>query len=254
MRCHSYNLGQPCPNPARPGSPHCVAHDPEPTTNSPEPTGLRVEVDDFSQPFSDDDPTAGGQQPTASSDGCYDPENWPCEGRGSCYFCDSHPLRCHARSKRSGQPCGFPARYEHAYCINHDPEYQEDHRQNSVTGGRNSAAVRQGLSVHHLNVWLGNRAGIQAALDTVVRLELLGRISPSRSRNVLRALAIAARNFDDPKHPRIAHEADGYGAFREIIDADLDLALDEARSHDTPPPRTSTPRRRSLAEIWAGIP
>jgi hypothetical protein len=162
-------------------------------------------------------------------------------------------MRCHATSRRTGQPCGFPARYEHAYCINHDPEYQEHQRQNSTAGGHNSGASRQALSVHNLNVWLGNRAGIQAALDTVIRLELLGRISPTRSRNVLRALAIAARNFDDPKHPRIAHDADGYGAFREIIDADLDLALDEARAHDTPPPRTPAPRRRSLAEIWAGV-
>jgi hypothetical protein len=162
-------------------------------------------------------------------------------------------MRCHATSKRTGQPCGFPARYEHAYCINHDPEYQEHQRQNATAGGHNSGASRQALSVHNLNVWLGNRAGIQAALDTVVRLELLGRISPTRSRNVLRALAIAARNFDDPKHPRIAHDADGYGAFREIIDADLDLALDEARAHDAPPPRTPAPRRLSLAELWAGI-
>ncbi len=183
MRCHSYDLGQPCPNPARPGSPHCLGHDPEPT----------------------------------------------------------------------GQPCGFPARREHAYCINHDPEYQEHQRQNSTAGGHNSGASRPALSVHNLNVWLGNRAGIQAALDTVVRLELLGRISPTRSRNVLRALAIAARNFDDPKHPRIAHDADGYGAFREIIDADLDLALDEARAHDTPPAREPALPRRSLAESWAGI-
>ncbi len=61
MRCHSCNLGQPCPNPVRPGSPHCLAHDPEHTTNSPEPTDLRVEVDDFSQPWTDHDPTASGR-------------------------------------------------------------------------------------------------------------------------------------------------------------------------------------------------
>jgi hypothetical protein len=215
----------------------------------------RVQPTEFFEPYSGDgdEPTANGQSPLA--DFCDDPENWPCREWPSCPRCNARPVRCHATSRRTGEICGFPARSEHAFCINHDPEYQAIQRQNSSAGGHNSGASRRSLSVHSLNVWLGDRAGIQAALDTVVRLELLGRISPARSRNIIRALAIAARNFDDPRRPRRDYDAEGYGSYREILDADLDLALDEARANDTPPPRMPPPlpRRLSLTDLWSAL-
>ena len=162
-------------------------------------------------------------------------------------------MRCHAVARRTGDPCLFPARSSHAYCINHDPEYRLRQRENTRKGGLASALTRSAADSASLRLWIGDRAGIQAALDAVIRLELHGRISPARSRNVLRALAIAARNFNDPNRPVEPYDADDYGVFRELIDEGLDDALDEAAARDeAPPPPERAPRRLTLAEIWAG--
>lgn len=111
----------------------------------------------------------------------------------------SAPARCSALT-RSGDPCGFSARKEFGLCVNHDPSYKEKQNENTRKGGRRSAEARfdpniaEALPLHRLD--FSSRADIQATVALVARLELFGRISPVRSRNLLRALSIAARNVN----------------------------------------------------------
>lgn len=258
-RCHSFEAGSPCPHPARHGSPHCSVHDPEPMSNPSEPTALSVQPENSFEHSSTLDETLAQQWPADTEEessllpppSSLSPDRWPC--RDGCYACNARPPRCHATSRRTGQPCLFPARHEQPFCINHDPEYKAHQRQNATKGGLASARSRAAVDVENLCLWIGDRAGVQAALDTVIRLELLGRISPTRSRNILRALAIAARNFPDPRRPTITYDSGDYGTYRELIDEGLAEALEQAAARDAPPPRPDPPPPKlSLADLWAG--
>lgn len=101
---------------------------------------------------------------------------------------------------RAGAPCRFSARKESGLCVNHDPAYKEQQRDNTRKGGQRSAEARfdpnmaEALPLRELN--FATRADIQATIALVTRLELFGRLSPVRSRNLLRALSIAARNIN----------------------------------------------------------
>lgn len=275
-RCHSFDSGIPCSRPARPGSSHCPAHDPapghdtrvplqrfsptsvanapEPFSNAAEPIALsvqRAEKNNAPPPVEDPGASAPPSSPLPPPTACDTPETWPCFGQPGCCACQARPLRCHAISRRTGEICLFPARTEHAFCINHDPEYQAIQRHNARTAGHASARARSPIDIESLCLWIGDRAGIQAALDTVIRLELLGRISPARSRNVLRALAIAARNFDDPRRPTQPFDTSDYGSYRENIDDGLTHALEEAALRDSRPiSRADAAKLRAADRLW----
>jgi hypothetical protein len=95
----------------------------------------------------------------------------------------------------SGKPCQFPARNGSAHCINHDPEYADTRRENGRAGGAASAEARRPIPLSEIHVDFSTRAGIQAAAEAIAMLEFVGRISPTRSRNIIRVLSLAARNF-----------------------------------------------------------
>jgi hypothetical protein len=141
----------------------------------------------------------------------------------------------------AGNPCRFVARHGRPFCINHDPDYHEQQRDNVLRGARISRAARKAAVPLRLDaIDLSTRAGVQAALDAVIRLELLGRIPERRARNLIRALSVAVRNFDVVPHwhreqGRLAgHTADYYlrrshlGRRLEAICRAADLA-DESR-------------------------
>jgi hypothetical protein len=103
------------------------------------------------------------------------------------------PTPCSA-TRNDGEPCGFAARRQSGLCINHDPDYAKQQRANVLKGSSHSRQARQQAAMLSPGIDLFSATGIQAALDLVVRLELAGAISSSRSRNLIRALSLASRN------------------------------------------------------------
>lgn len=104
------------------------------------------------------------------------------------------PTPCTAL-KRDGSPCRFAARKATGLCINHDPSYREQQYENSRRGGRKTFAGRHVIPIPLDQVDLTNRASVQAVLDAVVRMEILGVLPAARSRNLIRGLSIANRNL-----------------------------------------------------------
>ena len=153
-------------------------------------------------------------------------------------------------STRDNIPCRFPARRNTTLCINHDPTYTAQQSLNSRTGTaaashsrRLLAAQRSDTAVFNLDTMpLADRASIQALLDAVIRLELSGRIPGARTRNLLRALSIAVRNFDTPRsdpnnpnphQPQAArHNLARYDLTRQAIDANIEALCTEADTRD----------------------
>ncbi|MFN0148235.1 MAG: hypothetical protein ACKVT1_17175 [Dehalococcoidia bacterium] len=145
----------------------------------------------------------------------------------------------------AGILCNFSARRGTYLCINHDPDYRDQQaaqrRRASEAAARNRklrAEQRASSAVYNLEEWvLADRSSIQALLDTVIRLELAGRLPSARARNLLRALAIAVRNFDTPPlataNGRTSrHNLSRYHHTRQSLDAHLESLLAEAESRD----------------------
>lgn len=140
---------------------------------------------------------------------------------------------------RSGTPCGFAARNETGLCVNHDPVYQQQQRQNLLKGAANSAAARRFRETALDGIFdlrFDDRASVQAAIDTVVRLQFSGQLPDRKARIILRALTLAVRNFDPPRfRPQrghmSTHDPAAYTAARDIIDRHVRLLAQR-----TPPP------------------
>lgn len=121
-------------------------------------------------------------------------------GRSSVVLCSA--------TTRSGNPCRFVARRESGLCINHDPAYAARQRENTLTGARASLDKRHEIAAQRAEVEhrllapdpisLDDRAGVQAVVEAVLRLEITGGLSTTRARNAIRLLSIAVRNFDRP--------------------------------------------------------
>jgi len=131
-----------------------------------------------------------------------------------------------------GTPCGAPARRASGLCVNHDSGYREEHQANAAAGGRASGIARRQLEPVDLGfVNLTNRTAIQALLDSLLRLELLGKLPPARSRMLVRILSLAIRNFDTAARmhhldARVAtHDPNAYGRARHAFDAQTEDLL-----------------------------
>jgi len=140
-------------------------------------------------------PSKGRPTPT---DRQRDAFNHPEIGRSTVTLCSGTTLE--------GKPCRFAARHETGLCINHDPAYREQQRQNTLRGAHASMARRDDIAARVAEIdrqllepdpiSLDTRAGIQALLETVLRLELAGSLSLARARIVTRMLSIASQNFE----------------------------------------------------------
>ncbi len=69
------------------------------------------------------------------------------------------PAPCLATT-RLGEPCRFSARKATGFCVNHDPSYREEQRQNARHGGRRSIELRTPISIPLGDVDLSERAGV----------------------------------------------------------------------------------------------
>ena len=145
-------------------------------------------------------------------------------------FISEKPLRaphCTATTK-SGETCRATPRADSGLCINHDPDYAKQQRENVRNGGVASGAARRPFLDDTSNFALSDRASVQAAIDTVFRLELAGKIPPSRSRVIVRLLSLAVRNFDRPKRESYydavvaTHDPQTYTERRQALDTQLD--------------------------------
>lgn len=157
-----------------------------------------------------------------------------CELPAGC-ICDSAVAQCHVAL--FGRPCRFPARRDRLYCINHDPETREAQLAHNRRASQRAAELKQRTpGVQDVALFLGTRAGIQAAIDFLVRAEFLGQVSPARSRNILRLLNAAIRNLGPQGRFRDDAMAD-YLNYREDIEVFMPDVLALARAWDAPPPK-----------------
>ncbi len=100
--------------------------------------------------------------------------------------------------KKNGNPCRFAVAPGVQFCPNHDP-FNDRHATARNAGSASAEARRNRRKPGDLLeavLSLNDRESIQALLDTVARLTLNERISPERASIVLRACAIATRNFN----------------------------------------------------------
>lgn len=135
-----------------------------------------------------------------------------------------HPTTCSATT-RQGRPCRFPARRQTGRCINHDPTYRQQQRDNIRRATEASLAARAQPPLGTAPVDLNSHEGIQDALATIVSGFIAGTIPTNRARIAVRALAIAADNHERA-HTEADHrakrnqlrkswEALGFGAFNQ---------------------------------------
>lgn len=109
----------------------------------------------------------------------------------------SAPKKCAGAVRRTGLPCRTYATHQSDYCLFHDPTRQKANREASRRGGANRAI---NIQARLLDLDLHDRAGIQALIAQVIRLELLGLLAPRRAaalQNLLRLLVANARAMDN---------------------------------------------------------
>ncbi len=156
------------------------------------------------------------------------------------------PPTCTATLPRSGYRCRFAARRETGLCINHDPAYRVQQVANRTKGlalAAEARARRAQSPLYTFNMDLSDRTAVQALLDTIIRLELSGRIPLARSRNLIRAIAIATRNFDPPARTRdgnrrSAHNYTDYVLRQRAIQRRVEAVLARAEQHEESGPRS----------------
>jgi hypothetical protein len=113
---------------------------------------------------------------------------------------------------RSGLPCRATPRRSSGLCINHDPAYRDQQRQNARKAGLASAAARAPI-IDPDDLWIPpllDRTRIQALLGSLFRMVLLGRISENRALGLIRILNLAARNFGPSTATSRGHDVDDY--------------------------------------------
>ena len=129
---------------------------------------------------------------------------------------------------RAGEPCQFAARKATGLCVNHDPSYKEQQRQNATSGGKKIyAGLYAQKREQNPPITLQDRASIQALAASLLTAELQGNLSPTQARNAIRLLNIAARNFDKGAYNTPAHHNPDYYLQRRKNADQLLLPSDE---------------------------
>lgn len=120
--------------------------------------------------------------------------------------------RC-AATNRHGQPCGAYQSPGSPYCPFHRPEYAETMAAARTAGGQRSPyKLPDEVDPDLLNVdlHLYTRGAIQASLEAVMRLIVLGRIPPAYANLLFRGFQVATQNLNRqtaiPGHQREYYE------------------------------------------------
>ena len=127
---------------------------------------------------------------------------------------------CTATTKR-GIPCRFPARRDTDRCINH--EEGAGTAVAAANAGLASGVARRRYPASILGdtvFSLTDHISIQAVLDTVIRLQFAGRLDPKHANIILRACAIASKNFDPVRSynsPRTRDAHDWFDYFDKVM-------------------------------------
>jgi hypothetical protein len=219
MRCNTFDLGTRCTAPTLPGATHCPLH--EPAAGPPVATGQGY------YPTADLNLEQLDQATTSS-------ESYQCEAVSS-----------------SGKPCRAGIGSGAQFCYFHDPEHEETRRASSALGGHNAARNRRPLHPVDVDIGLSDREGIEAILSAVIRLEFLGHISPTRSRNILRAASIALRGLE--RRPRTSIEKQLADEWHFNLMYNIDDIAAEARANDTPKPSPVAPAAPGAENLLRAI-
>lgn len=143
--------------------------------------------------------------------------------------------RCLGLNKE-GKPCRYDLPEGVEYCGAHDPSLtKEDRRVAASRAGKASGAARRQKSIYEIPLNLANRSGIQAAIQAVTALEFAGRLPGTRTRNLLRALALASRNFNPPasRYSNPPDHGEHFWSWIDAIDNNVGDLLVEADVQDT---------------------
>lgn len=174
---------------------------------------------------------------TASQEAGHSPEQADPPVQQAAFSPDAHDigretLTCAAINKR-GKRCRARPMRNAGHCVFHNPDTAQLQRRNQSAGGQASGLSRRASAkdIHVNALSLVDRRSTQALLDAVIRLELTGRLAPTRTRNILRAISIAVRNFD-PETVNIGYYQPDYNFVREALDDFLEDACASADSHD----------------------
>ena len=155
-------------------------------------------------------------------------------------------MSCVALTRR-GDHCNYRTRPDAAYCDNHDPANAENLAKTNSAKARRPRPSRTTPSLNLIEsaFSLTDRRSIQAVLDTVIRLQLCGRIPDETAKIILRACAIATRNFDATRDTLSGplpqqHEWRPYFERVQGLLHSVDPLLDEAQEKSNPPPEDVT--------------
>ena len=148
-------------------------------------------------------------------------------------FSPPRPRRCPAIT-RAGTPCKAPPLNDADHCLFHSPATAEAQHDSRRQGGIASGVSRRSgpADISPEAISLSGRPAIQALLDAIVRLELTGRLAPTRTRNLLRALSLAIRNLEESAEAPPALEGPAYEGSRHALDTILEDVCDAAYRAD----------------------
>lgn len=141
---------------------------------------------------------------------------------------------------RAGKPCRFPPRRDTTLCINHEQNPERPAALRRATAA-SAASRRPPIDLLETAMSFTDRASVSAVLDAVVRLKTSGRISFDTAAIMLRACAIASRNFDRTGQTLAGPRPQGHPpqeyfarlrALLNTVDAILEEAPDEASGAD----------------------
>lgn len=115
--------------------------------------------------------------------------------------------RCAARNKQ-GEPCKAYPSLGTPFCLMHNPERADYVQENRRQGGRHRApyqfAEEVEANLRAIDLHMLTPLGLQASLEAVTRMVLLGRIPRQTAAVIMRFFEVAGRNIPNLQRPNDA--------------------------------------------------
>lgn len=211
-----------------------------------------------------------GARPTLAPTGAEQAQ--PAESATPCspLLTSASPRLC-AGIRANGERCRARASSGHDFCSFHRVDLREAFHAGRVRGGLQRRFELTGLdeqAASRLSLGLDSRGGIQAGLDTLLRLVFAGKVSPKYIAAVTRIYATALRNIEHTGTGAEDHTFAAYDAAlaanhrlhaeveaaalqrqaaaeraRQALTEALRRLVDESYAHELPPPSPAAPGR-----------
>lgn len=114
---------------------------------------------------------------------------------------------------RSGRPCRANVRAGEGFCAFHHPRAARAVSEGRAAGGRRSPYVMPAQAdpdLSSIGLTLYSQSGIQASLEAIMRMILLGRIPASHAGILIRCFNVATRNLHSSNNVVRARDAAAY--------------------------------------------